>query len=235
MDRFNALGRGTQIMAVAGVLLFIDLFLRWQEVEFDLGPLGEGSAGVSAWDNFLGIILGLLTIILLAWVAVRLASVDIPLPVSTAMTAALLGVLILFFAVVKNLTDDYSTIWSYIGVVLAIIIAAGAFQTVQEAGGIETLKSEIPGQTTGSATDSPSTMTSAPPAAASPTAEPTQPRHRRHRPHRKPRPIRALRLTFQATTARRSSNEGLAHAATRSARGVCHGNLAKSAFREYRL
>ena len=166
MDRFNALGRGTQIMAVAGVLLFIDLFLRWQEVEFDLGPLGEGSAGVSAWDNFLGIVLGLLTIILLAWVAVRLASVDIPLPVSTAMTAALLGVLILFFAVVKNLTDDYSTIWSYIGVVLAIIIAAGAFQTVQEAGGIETLKSEIPGQTTGSATDSPSTMTSAPPAAA---------------------------------------------------------------------
>ncbi len=173
MDRFNALGRGTQIMAVAGVLLFIDLFLRWQEVEFDLGPLGEGSAGVSAWDNFLGIILGLLTIILLAWVAVRLASVDIPLPVSTAMTAALIGVLILFFAVVKNLTDDYSTIWSYVGVVLAIIIAAGAFQTVQEAGGIETLKSEIPGQTTGSATDSPSTMTSAPPAAASPTAEPT--------------------------------------------------------------
>ena len=101
-------------MAVAGVLLFIDLFLRWQEVEFDLGPLGEGSAGVSAWDNFLGIVLGLPTIVLLAWIAVRLASVDIPVPVSTAMTAALLGVLIVFLAVVKNLTDDYSTIWSYI-------------------------------------------------------------------------------------------------------------------------
>ncbi len=174
MDRFNALGRGAQIMAVAGVLLFIDLFLRWQEVEFDLGPLGEGSAGVSAWDNFLGIVLGLLTIVLLAWIAVRLASVDIPVPVSTAMTAALLGVLIVFFAVVKNLTDDYSTIWSYIGVVLAIIIAVGAFQTVQEAGGVETLKSEIPGQRTGSTMDSPST-TSAPPAAASPTAEPPPP------------------------------------------------------------
>ncbi len=175
MDRFNALGRGTQIMAVAGVLLFIDLFLRWQEIEFDLGALGEGSAGVSAWDNFLGIVLGLLTIILLAWVAVRLASVDIPLPVSTAMTAALLGVLIVFFAVVKNLTDDYSTIWSYIGVVLAIIIAVGAFQTVQEAGGVDTLKSEIPGQKTGATTDSTSTMTSAPPAAAPPTAEPPPP------------------------------------------------------------
>ena len=108
---------------------------------------------MSAWDNFLGIVLGLLTIMLLAWIAVRLASVDIPLPVSTAMTAALLGVLIVFFAVVKNLTDDYSTIWSYIGVVLAIIIAVGAFQTVQEAGGVETLKSEIPGRRTGSTMD----------------------------------------------------------------------------------
>ena len=33
-----------QIMAVAGVLLFIDLFLRWQEVEFDLGPLERRAA-----------------------------------------------------------------------------------------------------------------------------------------------------------------------------------------------
>ena len=175
MERFNALGRGTQIMLVAGVLLFIDLFLRWQEVEFDLGPLGEGSAGVSAWDNFLGIVLGLLTIVLLAWIAVRLASVDIPLPVSTAMTAALLGVLIVFFAVLKNLVDDYSTIWSYIGVVLAIIIAIGAFQTVQEAGGVDTLKSEMPGRPTASTMESPPPppMSTAPPAAAPEAAPPS--------------------------------------------------------------
>lgn len=172
MERFNALGRGTQIMLVAGVLLFIDLFLRWQEVEFDLGPLGEGSAGVSAWDNFLGIVLGLLTIVLLAWIAVRLASVDIPLPVSTAMTAALLGVLIVFFAVLKNLVDDYSTIWSYIGVGLAIVIAIGAFQTVQEAGGVDTLKSEMPGRATGTTMEGPPPMSTAPPPATTPEAAP---------------------------------------------------------------
>jgi len=171
MERFNALGRGTQIMLVAGVLLFIDLFLRWQEVEFDLGPLGEGSAGVSAWDNFLGIVLGLLTIVLLAWIVVRLASIDIPLPVSTAMTAALLGVLIVFFAVLKNLVDDYSTIWSYIGVGLAIVVAIGAFQTVQEAGGVDTLKSEMPGRATGSTMESSPPM-SAPPPPATPEAAP---------------------------------------------------------------
>ena len=36
MDRINALGRGAQIMLVAGVLLFISLFLPWQ----DFGDLG---------------------------------------------------------------------------------------------------------------------------------------------------------------------------------------------------
>ena len=79
MDRFNALGRGTQIMLVGAVLLFIDLFLPWQD--FDVGDIGQ----FSGWRG-VGVILGLLTIVLLAWIIVRLASVNIPLPVSTAMS-----------------------------------------------------------------------------------------------------------------------------------------------------
>jgi hypothetical protein len=169
MDRFNALGRGSQLMLVAGVLLFIDLFLRWQEIEVDLGPLGEASGGVSAWDNFLGILLGLLTLILLAWLVVRLMAVDIPLPVSQAMTAAILGVLIFFIALIKNLTDDYSTIWSYIGVGLAAVIAVGAYLTVQEAGGVDQLRTEGSAMVTTSAAE-----TSAAPAAP---AEPAAPAH----------------------------------------------------------
>ena len=90
-----------------------------------------------------GWVLGLLLIVLLAWLVVRIAAVDIPLPVSSAMTAALLGTLILFFAVIKNLVDDYSTIWSYIGVVLSFGVAYGAWQPeVQEAGGVDTPKNE---------------------------------------------------------------------------------------------
>jgi hypothetical protein len=169
MDRFNALGRGAQIMLVAGVLLFIDLFFNWQEITVDLGPLGEASNGVNAWDNFLGILLGLLTIVLLAWLVVRLMAVDIPIPVSQAMTAALLGVLIFFFALVKNLADDYSTIWSYIGVGLAAIIVVGAYLEVQEAGGIDQLRSEVP------AMGSSSTETSAAPPPGEPAAAPAAP------------------------------------------------------------
>ena len=94
MERLKALGRGTQIMFIASVLLLIVSFFNWQEVDFDLGPLGEGSAGVSAWDNFLGIVMGILTIVLIARIVARMAAVDVPIPVSFAMTSVVLGVII---------------------------------------------------------------------------------------------------------------------------------------------
>jgi len=159
MERFNALGRGAQLMLVGGVLLFVDMLLAWQSI--DLGPLGDYSR--KGWYGAAGVILGILTIILLAWVIVRLASVDIPLPVSTAMTGALIGTLILIFAVIKLLTilGDETTIWAWVGLVLAIVIAVGAFQAVQEAGGVDTLRAEA--STLGSSG-------AAAPAAAAPTA-----------------------------------------------------------------
>ena len=166
MERFNALGRGAQIMLVGAILLLIDLFLPWQD--FDVGGIADElgvDATWSGWHGFAGVVLGLLTIILLAWVIVRLASVNIPLPVSTAMTAALLGTLILIFAIIKILTilGDEQTIWAWIGLVLAIVVAVGAWQTVQEAGGVDTLRSEIP-----SMQSSDTAASTAPPMAAPP-------------------------------------------------------------------
>ncbi len=138
MERLNALGRGTQIMLVSSVLLLIISFFNWQEVEFDLGPLGEGSAGVSAWDDLGGILMGILTIVLIARIATRLADVDIPIPLSFATTSFVLGVPHRRARdLIKNLTDDYSTWASYVGVVLAILIAVGAWLEMQEVGGVE--------------------------------------------------------------------------------------------------
>lgn len=166
MDRLKALGRGTQIMFIASVLLLIVSFFNWQEVDFDLGPLGEGSAGVWAWDNFLGIVMGILTIVLIARLVARMAAVDVPIPVSFAMTSVVLGVIIAIVAVLKNLTDDYSTFWSYLGAGLAILIAVGAWLEVQDAGGLDSLKAEASGY--GSATDA--APAAAAPAAAAPVA-----------------------------------------------------------------
>lgn len=170
MDRFNALGRGMQLMLVGAVLLFISLFLPWQD--FDTSGVAESlglDASWSAWHGFGGYVLGLLTLVLIAWIVARLAAVDIPIPVSAAMTAAVLAFLILAFAVLKNLIDDYSAWGSYVGVVLAVVVAVGAWLQIQESGGIETLKSEIPSMpassTTSASAPEPPAATAPPPAA----------------------------------------------------------------------
>jgi hypothetical protein len=187
MERFNALGRGAQLMLIGAVLLLIDLFLPWQD--FDVGGIADElgvDASWSGWHGAAGIILGLLTIVLLAWLIVRIASVNIPLPVSTAMTGALLGTLILIFGIIKFLSilGDEQTIWAWIGLALTILIAVGAFMVVQEAGGVDQLRSEIPSMpasTPAEATAAPAAPTTPPPpaaemppppAAAPPTSEP---------------------------------------------------------------
>ena len=172
MERFNALGRGAQLMLVGAVLLFIDLFLPWQD--FDVGGIADElgvDATFSGWRG-IGFIVGLLTIVVLAWLIVRLASVNIPLPVSTAMTGALLGTLILVFTIIKLLTilGDEATLWAWVGVALAVLIAVGAFMTVQEAGGVDTLKSEA--SSYGGSGSSADATPAAPAASAAPMATP---------------------------------------------------------------
>ncbi len=177
MDRFNALGRGMQIMFVGAVLLLIDLFLPWQD--FDIGGLADEfgvDASFSGWRGFAGVVLGLLTIVLIAWIAVLIAGIDLPLPMSSAMTAALLGGLVLVFAIIKILSilGDEPTIWAFIGLALALAIGFGAWQVVQGAGGIDTLRSEMPNRTTSSTVSGSPPMTSAPPPVVTPEAAPHQ-------------------------------------------------------------
>jgi energy-coupling factor transporter transmembrane protein EcfT len=155
-----------QLMLVGGVLLLIDTFLHWQEVSAKLGGVTIVSAGVTAWHGFWGIIMCLALIVLLAWVVAKIAGVKIPLPVSDTMVAALLAGIVLLFALIKNLADDYSTKWSYIGIVLAAVVAAGAWMQVQAAGGVDTLRSEMSSM---KSSDSPSTS---PPSNSPPPAEP---------------------------------------------------------------
>jgi cation transport ATPase len=171
MDRFNALGRGAQLMLVAAVLLLITLFLPWQDVGISDALGVDIDDSFSGWRGFAGVMLGLFTIITLAWLVVRLLSVNIPLPVSTAMTGALLGVLVAVFGIIKLLSilGDYQTIWAWIGAILAILVAVGAYLQVQEAGGIDTLRTEA-------STLSASTSTSAAaPASGAPEAAPPPP------------------------------------------------------------
>ena len=155
-------------MLVGGVLLFIDMFFAWQKV--DLGPLGDYTR--SGWYGAGGVILGILTVILLAWLIVRIASVNIPLPVSTAMSAAVIAVLILIFAIIKFLSilGDAQTFWAWLGLALAIVVAVGGFMAVQEAGGVNSLRDEAGNLT--SSMSSAGGAAAAAPAAAAPTTAP---------------------------------------------------------------
>lgn len=172
MERINALGRGAQLMLVGAVLLFVDMLFAWQSVDLP-APFGDYTR--KGWYGAAGVILGLLTIVLLAWLIVRIASVNIPLPVSTAMTAALIGTLILIFAVIKfvSILGDEQTIWAWIGLVLAVVIAAGAFQTVQEAGGVDNLRAEASTLSTSTGAGGAAAAEPAPPVAE--TAPPPPP------------------------------------------------------------
>ena len=170
MERFNALSRGMQIMLVASVLLLIDSFFDWQHVEATfLGRTIEG--GASGWHG-VGFIMGLLTVILIAWIVVRLAASDFKLPVSDAMTGALLGFLILLFTVIKFFADNEARHWpAWVGLILAVVIAVGAWMAVQEAGGVDHLRTEA--SSVSSSMNRPDTTTSAaPPPAAPPPAAP---------------------------------------------------------------
>jgi hypothetical protein len=142
LERFNALSRGSKVMLVAGALLLIDTFFAWQQVEVEEFGI---EASQNAWHGFWGVVLGLLTAVLVAWFIAKLAGVEINLPTSDAMLGGLLALVILLFTLIKILDDDFTNFWAYVGLVLAAIIALGAWLNIQDAGGVDMLKSEASG------------------------------------------------------------------------------------------
>ena len=181
MDKFNALSRGAQLMLVGAALLLVDTFLPWQSVSFEALGISV-SESWTAWHGFWGVLLGLLTVALLAWLVVRLVGTEISLPVSDVLVGAALAALILLSALLKVLTDDAVAWGAWLGLALAVVIAVGAWLQVQDAGGVDALRDEVSAAGGGSAAAAPAAdepmsaaapvTPAAPPAA---TAEPAAP------------------------------------------------------------
>jgi hypothetical protein len=137
MDKFNELTTGAKLVLGATIVFLIVSFFNWYEA--DLGGLEEVAgidAGVSMW-NGVGVIAGLIAIVLLVWQAIRLANIDLEIGVTPAMITAALALLLLIFTVIRVI-DGYEfadrTIWLWIGLVLAIVIAVGAWMNMQASG-----------------------------------------------------------------------------------------------------
>jgi hypothetical protein len=159
VDKFNALPVGRKLVLGASFLLLIDTFLPWQAV----GPFSW-----NAWHGFWGVILSLLTIVLVVWTAARAFGVAIPIELPDGLTTLGISAVILLFAIIKNLNDAASAWGSYVGIVVAAVVAYGAWLVFQDSG--ETLPRMATASTTTAATTAGTTAgtTPTPPPATSP-------------------------------------------------------------------
>lgn len=132
MNQWKALPLGRQLILGAGVLLLIVTFLPWQS--WAIGPFTLSN---NAWHGGWGILLGLATLATVGWVGARAFDVALPEEIPDTKATLVLGVLVVALAVIKNLADSNSTVWSYIGVILAAVVAYGAWLVYS--GGSESL------------------------------------------------------------------------------------------------
>jgi hypothetical protein len=135
MEQLKALSLGRQLVLAAGVLLFIDSLLDWQHVSASFGGVTVGG-GRSAWHGFWGVLMVLMVIVLVLWTAARAFGVKLPdnVKVPDGLTTLGLGVLIPLFALIKAISDDYVHWPAWIGVILGVVIAYGAWLVFAESG-----------------------------------------------------------------------------------------------------
>jgi hypothetical protein len=132
---FAAISTGRKVLLGAGLLLFIDLFLAWQQVCANFGPAGSVCGSRSGWHG-IGILVGLLTIALLVWEAIGAFNVELGdafrnLP--TALISAALAAAVTVFVVIEFLTHNEARHWpAWLGLLLGIAIAVGGWLRFSE-------------------------------------------------------------------------------------------------------
>ena len=179
MDKLAEINHGAKVVLGAAILFLILSFFNWQEV--DLGAFGE--AGVSMWHG-VGWIAGLLAIAIIVWQAIRLANINLEIGVGPAMVTAFLAVLLLLFTVIKFFADsEFRTLGAWLGLILAIVIAAGAWAnmklTGESVGDLQKLGGGAGGAAGGGGAASGGGR-APPPSTPADTTPPPPPRRRRH-------------------------------------------------------
>jgi hypothetical protein len=130
MDKLAEINHGAKVVLGASILFLIISFFNWQEV--DLGAFGD--AGVSMWHG-VGWIAGLLAIAIIVWQAIRLSNLNLEIGVGPAMVTAFLALLLLLFTVIKFFADDDFRTWAaWVGLILAIVVAGGAWANMKLTG-----------------------------------------------------------------------------------------------------
>lgn len=141
----DKLSNGAKILLAGGILLLIDSFFAWNKECVGAGGF-EVCGEKGGWSG-VGVIMGLLVIALIAWEVVLLLDVKLPeLPLKAELISAAIAALVVLFAVIRFISEPSSLgrAWpAWAGLILAIIIAIGAFLRFQEGGG-EMPKRNVP-------------------------------------------------------------------------------------------
>jgi len=86
------------------------------------------------WHGW-GVLAGLIAIAIIVWEGLRLANMKIEIGLTPAMVTAALAILLLFFTVLKFLvSNEFRTFWAWLGLLLAILIAVGAWVNMKQLG-----------------------------------------------------------------------------------------------------
>ncbi len=119
-----------KILLPASLLLLIDSFLNWQQVD-----LGVVSAGQSMWHG-LGFLIGILLIVLIVWEALDAFAPDTirGLNLPGGLLALGLAGAILILTVIRVLTIDFRHWPAWVGLILALVIGYGGWLRFQESG-----------------------------------------------------------------------------------------------------
>ena len=126
----SKLTHGAKLVIGGSIVFLIVSIFNWQEVDI----AGFASVGVSMWHGW-GVLAGLLAIVIIVWEGIRLLEMKIEIGLTPAMVTAVLAILLLVFTVLKFLvSNEFRTFWAWIGLVLAILIAVGAYMNMKALG-----------------------------------------------------------------------------------------------------
>jgi hypothetical protein len=129
----SKMSTASKILLGGGVLYFIDLFLQWQRVCFSVATISS-CGGVNGIHG-IGILNMLIVLAIIGMEIILLAgmNVDMGTPQMRSTVEAGLAGALLVFTLLKILVDNDFISWpSYLGVVLAIVIAYGGWMRWQE-------------------------------------------------------------------------------------------------------
>jgi hypothetical protein len=126
-ERIKGLSLGAKIVLGGAALLFFSLFLTWQNLKIVYKGAGTGTQMLDGWDVwglFIGfLLLGLVGLVLVA----KTSDVEFWPDVAWELVILVVSATIFLLVLVKNVTDRNSAWVSYLAVVLAGGIVAGAF------------------------------------------------------------------------------------------------------------